>query len=144
MCLKRERARNDTRTWDLAGSPLGPSFPQTRIDSFQSSIRHWSSFFSVAYLSPDRSTRRRPRDFSDPFVRIATRSNKPCLTSRTSDLTKAFFQTFATLFRQPLSGTSLVYLKFSTRGIQHQVYLPNIQHPSTEISEHKGALSLFF
>ena len=75
---------------------------------------------------------------------IATRSIKPCLTSRgTSDLTKAFFHSFATLFRQPLSGTSLVYLKFSTRGIQHQVYLPDIQHPSKETSEHKGALFFF-
>ena len=69
MCLKRERARKDTRTWDLAGSPLGPSFTQTRTGSLQSSIQHWNSFFSVAYLSPGRSTRRRLRDLSDPFVR---------------------------------------------------------------------------
>ena len=119
--------------WDLHSHKPGlvPFSPRSNIGA---------RFFSVACLSPDRSTRRGPRDLSDPFVR-----DRNTFHQALPDIARHLgsHKSLPTLFRQPLSGTSLVYLKFSTRGIQHQVYLPDIQHPSKEISEHKGALFFF-
>ena len=97
--------------------------------------------FSVAYLSPDRSTHRGPRDLSDPFVKGRHTFHQAfpdiCAAPRSSQ--KAFFLFFTTLFRHHLSGISLVYPKFSTRDILLQMYPPDIQHTSKDISEHKRA-----
>ena len=58
--------------------------------------------FSVAYLSPDRSTHRVPRDLSDPFVKDRHTFHQafPDICTAPPSSQKAFFHFFATLFRQ--------------------------------------------
>ena len=62
-----------------------------------------------------------PHGISDPFVKDRHTFHQAftdiCAAPQSSQ--KAFFHSFATVFRQPLGGTSLVYLKFSTKDIRH-------------------------
>ena len=120
----------------------GPSIP-TNPNCFTSILDLTLELgFAIAYLSPDRSTPRGPRNLSDPFVKDRHTFHQAftdsCTAPRSSQ--KAFFHFFATLFRQHSSGISLVYPKFSTRHILLQMYPPDIQHTSTDNSEQKGAL----
>ena len=111
---------------------------QTRTCSLQSSS-NMELGFTVAYLSPHHSTHRGPRDLSDPFVkdRHTFHSAFPdiCAASRSSQKPSSI--SLPLEIRQHLSGISVVYLKFSTRDILLQMYPPDIQHTSKEISEHQ-------
>ena len=122
------------------------TFIPTNPDRFTFSPRSNSTArFISCLLVPDRSTHRGPKDLSDPFVKdrhtFHHASTDMCAAIRSTQ--EAFFHSFATLFRQPLSGTSSVYLTFSTRDILLQMYPPDIQHTPQEISEHKGAPFIF-
>ena len=125
-------------------SPRGPSFPQTRTGSRQSSIQHWSSVFQLlTCLQTAQYTEAQgiPQILSS---RIVTRSIKLSLTfvwhvgahRKPSSISLPLFSTSI------LCGISLVYLKFSTRDILLQMYPPGIQHTPKDTSEHIGALFL--
>ena len=116
-------------------------FKQTSTGSLQSSSS-MELGFTVAYLSPDRSTHRGPRDLSDPRHTFHQAVPDICAASRSSQKPSSI--SLPLYIRQHLSGISLVYLKFSTRHILLQMYPPDIQHTSKDISEHQGALIFFF